>query len=419
MLKSQEISLAQSKRRERMAEIQKADEITDDVRTELRSLTDAYQGAEVELRAALILEDQERDKIKEPDNAERSFEAECRQFDLSSFIADLSADKALTGREAEVSAELEQRHGRAQKGGDRFPWEALTLETRADVETTQSASGDLASRPTMTALERFFEASAAQRFGVQTIQATGNPPFPEITGGTGLSWVSEGTGADAAAITTTAQSPDLHTATGRYLLSRQAIRKNPALDAMLRRDLAEVMREGIDLAVFQDTGASEQPAGLATILDGQAIDVGDKASFSTLLLHATELQETAKLSDPSQVRIAGAPILHQTLADTLITGTAVSELDRLKSAGFSPMFSQQVSTRGSRDATDKGASTVYMSAGGGRAYLVNWGSPELLVDPYSESKTGKVALTMFAFVDVLVQRAATHFAKLENVQDRS
>ncbi|QBF32174.1 phage major capsid protein [Thalassococcus sp. S3] len=419
MLKSQEITLAQSKRRERMAEIQKADEITDDARTELRSLTDAYQGAEVELRAALILEDQERDKIKEPDNAERSFEAECRQFDLSSFISDLSADKALTGREAEVSAELEQRHGRAQKGGDRFPWEALTLETRADVETTQSASGDLASRPTMTALERFFEASAAQRFGVQTIQATGNPSFPEITGGTGLSWVSEGTGADAAAITTTAQSPDLHTATGRYLLSRQAIRKNPALDAMLRRDLAEVMREGIDLAVFQGTGASEEPAGLATILDGQAIDVSDKASFSTLLLHATELQETAKLSDPSQVRIAGAPILHQTLADTLITGTAVSELDRLKSAGFSPMFSQQVSTRGNRDATDKGASTVYMSAGGGRAYLVNWGSPELLVDPYSESKTGKVALTMFAFVDVLVQRAATHFAKLENVQDRA
>ncbi len=418
MLKSQEIQIAQSKRRERLAEIQKADEITDDARTELRSLTDAYQGAEVELRAALVLEDAERDKIKEPDKAQTDFERECRQFDLSAMVASMTEGNALSGREAEVSQELEQRHGKGQKGA-RFPWEAMAIETRADVETTQSASGDLASRPTMTALERFFETSAAQRFGVQTIQATGNPSFPEITGGTGLSWVSEGTGADAAAITTTAQSPDLHTATGRYLLSRQAIRKNPALDAMLRRDLAEVMREGIDLAVFQGTGASEQPAGLATILDGQAIDVSDKASFSTLLLHATELQETAKLSDPSQVRIAGAPILHQTLADTLITGTAVSELDRLKSAGFSPMFSQQVSTRGNRDATDKGASTVYMSAGGGRAYLVNWGSPELLVDPYSESKTGKVALTMFAFVDVLVQRAATHFAKLENVQDRA
>ena len=42
MLKSQEITLAQSKRRERMAEIQKADDINDEGRNELRGLTDAY-----------------------------------------------------------------------------------------------------------------------------------------------------------------------------------------------------------------------------------------------------------------------------------------------------------------------------------------------------------------------------------------
>ena len=70
MLKSQEIQLAQSKRREKMANIQKAEEINDDGRTELRSLTDAYEGAEVELRAALLVEGAERDKIKEPDRAE-------------------------------------------------------------------------------------------------------------------------------------------------------------------------------------------------------------------------------------------------------------------------------------------------------------------------------------------------------------
>ncbi len=60
MLKSQEIMLAQSKRRERMAEIQKSEEIGDEGRTELRSLTDAYSGAEIEYRAALIVEGAER-----------------------------------------------------------------------------------------------------------------------------------------------------------------------------------------------------------------------------------------------------------------------------------------------------------------------------------------------------------------------
>lgn len=55
MLKSQEIMLAQSKRRERMAEIQKSAEIGDEGRTGLRSLTDASSGAEIEYRAALIV----------------------------------------------------------------------------------------------------------------------------------------------------------------------------------------------------------------------------------------------------------------------------------------------------------------------------------------------------------------------------
>lgn len=318
-----------------------------------------------------------------------------------------------------MSQELELRHGQGQKG-IRFPWEAL--EQRADVATDAAAgtSQELASRPVMNALERFFESSAAGRFGVNVLQVTGTPTFPEITGGTGLSWVAEGSGADAAALTTTSASPAVHTATGRYLLTRQAIRQNSALQSILRRDLSEVLREGIDLAIFRGTGADEQPAGFETVLTGgRTTALDDFASFSEFLLRATEIQETAKLSAPALVRIAGAPIVHQTLADTLVSGTAVSELDRLKSASFGMLWSSQVSARGARDATDKGASTVYFGAGSNNAYVPTWGSPELIVDPYSESKTGKVALTMFAFLDVLIQRTATHYFKLTGVQDRA
>jgi HK97 family phage major capsid protein len=420
MLKSQTIHLEQSKRRERMAEIQKADEISEDGRNELRSLTDAYQGAEIELRAALVLEEAEREQIKEPDNAQKDFERECRAFDPTAVIVAQVDQKLLQGREAEVQAELEQRHGAPQKGVY-IPWEAM-IETRADVVTdsTPGTSEELASRPVMAALQRFFEASAASRFGVQSIQVNGAPTFPEITGGPSLSWVAEGAGADAEAMTTTSKTPAIHTATGRVKLTRQAVRQTPGLRNFVQRDLSEALREGMDKAVFQGTGADEQPAGFETVLTGgRTTALDDVASFSDFLLYATQIQETAKLSDPSQVRIAGSPIVAQTLLDTLITGTAVSEMDRLKSAGFSTLWSSQVSTRGNRDATDKGASTVYFGAGSNNAYMTAWGSPELIVDPYSESKTGHVALTMFAFVDILIQRAATHFFKLTGVQDRA
>jgi len=417
MLKSQEIQLAQSKRREKMASIQKADEINDDGRTELRSLTSAYEGAEVELRAALLLEGAEREKIKAPDTATTDFSRECRAFDLSAVAAAITDGKALTGREAEVTAELEQRYGEGHKGL-RFPWEAL--ERRADAVTDSSAgtSQELASRPVMNALERFFESSAAQRFGVSVMQVAGAPTFPEITAGASLSWVAEGAGADAQAISTTSKTPTIHTATGRYLLSRQALRQNSALDQILRRDLSEVLREGIDKAVFQGTGTAEQPAGFASVLTGdRTAALEDMPDFAAFMLYATELQETAKLSDAAGVRIAGAPIVAQILHNMLVPGTAVSLMDRLKAAGFGMLFSSQVSARGARDSTGKGASTVFFGAGSGNAFVPTWGSPELIVDPYSESKTGKVALTMFAFMDVLIQRTATHFFKLTDVQD--
>ncbi len=402
-----------------MAAIQKADEISDDARTELRSLTESYEGAEVELRASLLLEGAERDKIKEPDKASTDFDRECRSFQIGSLVAALTEGKALSGREAEVSQELENRDGTAQKGV-RFPWEAL--ERRDDVPVTGVAgsSGNLASRPTMNALERFFEVSAAGRFGVNALQVTGAPSFPEITGGTGISWVAEGAGADAAAITTTTKNPVIKTATGRYLLTRQSVKQNSALEPVLRRDLSETLREGIDLAVFQGTGADDQPAGFETVLTGGRTDALDaEAGYELLVPFMIQLMETAKINNLQTVRMAGAPIVLQTLLLQVMTGTSVSQFEMLKKFSADLLFSSQVSTWGARDATDKGASTVYFGAGDNNAFVPTWGSPELLVDPYSESKTGKIALTMFAFVDVLIQRTGSHWFKLTDVLDRA
>ncbi|MBE1282146.1 MAG: phage major capsid protein [Rhodobacteraceae bacterium] len=420
MLKSMKISMDQSARRERLAELSNTEELNEDGRNELRSLTEAYQNAEVEYRAAVLLEEAEREQIKEPDGAGKEFETECRSFSLSGMVSRLTEGRPLDGRELEVSQELEQRNGAGRNGGVLVPWEALEQRADAVTDATAGTSQELASRPTMNALERFFEQSVAQRFGVRALQVSGTPAFPEVTGGGSLSWVAEGAGADAAAITTTSTTPTIKTATARYVVTRQATRQNSALESILRRDLSEQMRVGIDLAAFQGTGANDQPAGLETVLTGaRAIDVSDIASFTDMHLYATQLWESAKLSDNAGIKFAGAPIVRQTLVDTLITGTAVSEYDRFRGAGFSGVWSQQVSAQGARDGTDKGASTVYLSAGGGHALMPTWGGVEMIIDPYSESKTGKVAITAFAFLDLLFQRTATHFLKLENVQDRA
>ena len=183
MLKSQEIQLAQSKRRERMAAIQKTDgDLSDDAVTELRSLSGEYEKAEVQYRAALLTEDADRATIKTDDKAEADFDRECRAFSLSALVGAITDGKALTGREAEVSQELEKRNGGAMKGGVLVPWESL-LETRADALVDTTADDKLTQRPVMPPLERLFEDSAAAKFGFRVVQTVGRPSWPEIIAG--------------------------------------------------------------------------------------------------------------------------------------------------------------------------------------------------------------------------------------------
>lgn len=405
MLKSQEIQLAQSKRRERMAEIQRSETISDEGRAELRSLTDAYSGAEIELRAAIVLESAERDKIKTPDKATTDFDLQCRSFNLSALVGAITDGKALAGREAEVVAELEQRGGAAQKGGIVFPWQAL--ERRADAVTNIAASDDLASRPVMSALERLFEDGAAARFGFRTVAVSGRPSWPEIVAGAGAHWVGEGQGTDAEAIDTITKTPTLKTCTARYLLTRQSTKDNPALESVLRRDLALVIQEAVDRAAFIGAGGAE-PLGLLGQLTA-ASRVGtlpDPVTFTALLGQSVAVMNSAKASDPKAVRMATQPAIFQTLADTLVTGTAVSALDRVRATLGPIMFSRQTAAGGDK--------TVFFGAGDGLALIPTWQNPELIVDPYSMSATGKIALTIFTFVDVLVQRLATNFYALHD-----
>lgn len=408
MLKSQEIQLAQSKRRERLAEIQKSDEISDEGRNELRSLTDAYQNSEVELRAAMVLEGAERDKIKEPDGAEKDFAAECRSFDLASLVETLEGQRVIEGREAEVIQELETRNGKASRG-TYLPWEALDTRADATVTAPDTSGGKLASRPTMNALERVFEASAAQAFGVQTIQVTGKPRFPEMTDGAAASWVAEGMGADAAAITTDVKEPALRTLTARYLLTRQAIRENSALEPMLRRDLSEVIREALDLATFQGTGENEEPTGFENLANLTELDhAGAEITYGDLVDWITDVMVSAKMNGMGGVSVAGVPFMLASLLKTSF-GDGFTQLDMVRKVTSKLTFSSQVS-----DASG-GMANAYVGATAGHAYVPMWGAPELIVDPYSESKTGKVALTVFTFPDVLVQRQASHFLKVSNI----
>ena len=43
-------------------------------------------------------------------------------------------------------------------------------------------------------------------------------------------------------------------------------------------------------------------------------------------------------------------------------------------------------------------------------YVLNWGTVEILIDPYSQSKKGQVSVTIFATYDIIVSRPASFVA---------
>jgi len=415
MLDSQKLELRQSEIRSEMAELQQAPELNDEGQKKLDGLLKEYRGNESKYQAAKLIEDAQRAAEEPKDTETRAFEDLCAEFRIDAVVEAGDAKRALEGREAEVSQGLEKRFGKPRNGGVMVPHEAL-MERR---NVTQSDTANLAERPQLPTVERFFEQSVSAQFGIRPISVTGQPRIPQIDSGAAAAWVAEGAAATAGDITTSTESPAIKTVHARYIVSRQALRENTMLQPILQRDLQSVIVEAVDKAAFQGAGASNQPSGLATVLTGaRTIAVDDVASFSLIMQHARRLLETSKGANFGSIMVAGAPILGSTLIDSLVSGTAVSELERLEKM-FRFLFSQQVSDRGAEDGTEKGASNVYLHAQGGDGWMLNWGAAEVLVDPYSLSANSQTAINVWSFVDFAFMRTASHWLELTGVQDRA
>lgn len=237
----------------------------------------------------------------------------------------------------------------------------------------------------------------------------GSVTIPRRTVGATAYWVSEGVAPTEGTNTygQLALSPKNVAANVDYTRNL-LLQSNPSVDALVNGDLAVSLALGIDAAAFKGSGDSGQPTGIAITgsiggftgpsLDWAAIlnaetDVATANADSTMCAYVTTPAVRALLKARVKATSTWSPIWEDLGTQFLyaggFTGNGASGTGRVN--GYRAEVTNQIT-----------AATMFFGDFS-QLVLAEWGVLELVVDPYTQSKTGIIQVTAFQSVDVGVR----------------
>lgn len=398
MLDSVKIARRQSEIRQTLSALVGKPDPTEDETRQMETLDGEYRQNEVRYRAALTAEDTERREAGADleTRTERQFAELVGKFELRQVALAIDEGRALTGATAEVVAEL-----RNAGGYQGIPVPFAALETRAGETIAEDQVSPKAIRPT---IDRLFPASVAARLGIERIQIErGELAFPVATAGAVFGWqtteLGNVGGPNPYETTERSLTPD-HTGGAQMVISRKALKQaGEGLEAAIRRDLNAVIGAELDRVVINGTGTAGQPLGIipgAATYGIASTAVGAAASWAAFRAEVVAFMEANAITSPSQVNLGFAPAIWADLDDALISGTAVSQWNRLTAQVGTPAISNVIP-----DATAIMTATVQGIAPG---YLGVYGGVDLIRDPYTKAASGQLVLTALVTADFTVPR---------------
>ena len=233
----------------------------------------------------------------------------------------------------------------------------------------------------------------------------GNVSFPKQTGAYDLNWQTE-TGTDTAqdlTFGTVDMSPKRAVITAS--VSNQLLKQeySQGIQARMIAQLNQSFNKGLENAILNGTGASNQPSGLYTLLNGSAQEL----SFAGALTYddLVEMEKTLAMSDALQGNLAYVtnPGVMASLKKTKVdagSGRFLVEgmLDPVKTANGYTAFSTTLSPAYSGPA--------YGIAFGNWSDLAVgfWGGASLIVNPYTQMKSSITEIYIERFMDCQVLR---------------
>jgi len=410
MLDSVKITRRQSEIRQSLAALVGKEKPTEDETRSLSELDTEYRTNETRYRAALITEDTERraagDELET--RSDKDWADMMAGFEMRQVALYLDEGRALDGRTAEIVQELRS------KGGFRgipIPWGAL--EQRAGETVASGTPNPISTRPI---IDRLFPDSVASRMGAQMISIdSGAVEWPVTTSAVSAGWADGETanvaGPTVFATTDRALTPD-HNLGVQMRITRKVLKQSgAALEQAVRRDMAGAISVAMDQAVFLGTGANGQPLGVITGAGTYGITataVDAEVSWAVFRAAVVRFMVASAAGSPGAVRALIRPEMYAYLDGDLITGTAVSEWDRMTSQIPAANIAMTPNALAAPTGTPLAVSSLLTTNAGGIApiFVGAWGAVDVIRDPFSDAQSGGLRITALATMDVTVARPA-------------
>lgn len=344
-----------------------------------------------------------------------------RALNALAFPGDRQAQEA-AAFEREASAAAQQRTGKVAKG-IMVPHDVLTQQ-RAMVVGTNADGGYLKGTDQRgdQFINRLFNAMMVQQMGAKMLPGlVGDVAIPKMSAGHTAYWVDESTDV-------TESKPTL----GQVLLQPKQVgalsdisrklllQASPAVDALVKDDLALTLALALDLAALHGTGADNQPTGIEKVSGIGSVAGGTHGAAPTLA-HVIQL-ETEVAQDNAAIGSLGyltnakvrgklrGTFPNSTGGDNAIWQNGPDGWGSI--LGYKAGVSNQVSST-----LTKGNSSGVCSAiifGNWADLLVGmWGGLDLTVDPYSLSAKGWLRVVAIQSVDIGVRNAQSFAAMLD------
>ena len=396
-------------------------DLNDDEQSKFEELRGKLTGLDNQLERAEVIAEAERSMEATPlrPGNDGTFEDACRNFSVTRAIAaQLEPRSVDAGREFEISQEIARRNG-TKPAGFYVPHEVFQ-EKRAATTTTQG--GELV--PTAHRADMMIDRLRAS-LQVEALGATlmpglvGDQSIPRLTQSAIAYWVAEHGAVTESNHDFESVTLSPKTVGGLVQYSRRMlINAVPAVEQLVRRDLANVLATEIDNQAINGDGTGNKPTGIRSVTGTTAISHGTNGGAPTW---AKVLEFIASMqNDNALMGSLGwltSPNVVKKLRETVRVASTDSRFIMEEPGNLAGYAARQSTHVPDNLAKGTGTNLSAVLFGNWADLLVGyWSAVDILVNPYHSDVYAKGGVLINALQDCDVQvRHPESFAIAEDV----